>query len=267
MQTVPIRNRVFSRSTTGARLFTSAVLPGRPELAAYRGAVLIQHHAHHHLLQIGTMILGVATPTEGLAPLSLEVDRGAVEEHQVQLGEQVPALGEQLLFDEILDGSRCKGRGAALVVLRQFLSQPSHGAVEMTQAQAADAGHGVVVFPLLGSAVAAGREQTMQDSQENGPFHGELEAAVAQQMPQNLVDRAGFPEPLKDQGGADPGTPGGDAFTARLCAEHRQFLGEPSQRLDQSIEPTFGQKLIEAAEPEKHALFDLTVHPLIVYDE
>jgi hypothetical protein len=107
----------------------------------------------------------------------------------------------------------------------------------------------------------------MQHGEEDSPFHGELEAAVAQQTLQNLVDRAGFPEPLKDEGGADPGTPGGHALTPTPRAEDRQFLGEPPQRLHQGIQAAVGQKLIEAAESEQDALLDLTIHPLVVYDE
>jgi hypothetical protein len=107
----------------------------------------------------------------------------------------------------------------------------------------------------------------MQHGEEDGPFHGELEAAVAQQMLQNLVDRAGFSEPLKDEGGADSGTPGGDALAPTPRTEDRQLLGEPPQRLHQGIESAVGQKLIEAAESEQDALLDLAIHPLVVYDE
>src|SRR5260370_7440796 len=45
----------------------------RPEFATDRIAVLIQHHAHHHLLQVGTMIFRVPTLPQGLPPFSLPV--------------------------------------------------------------------------------------------------------------------------------------------------------------------------------------------------
>jgi hypothetical protein len=110
----------------------------------------------------------------------------------------------------------------------------------MMQTQRAGAWDGVVVFPLLGGTVAARGEQTMQDGEEDGPFDGELKAAVAQQTLQDMVDRACFPEPLKDQGGTHPRTPGGDALAPSLRTEDGQLLGEPSQRLHQGIQSTVG---------------------------
>ena len=76
-----------------------------------------------------------------------------------------------------------------------------------------------------------------------------------------------MPEPLKDEGGSDPRTPGGDDLAPSLRTQDRQFLGEPSQRLHQGIEPALGQQLIEAAESEQDALLDLTLYPLVVNDE
>src|SRR5271166_357506 len=40
----------------------------------------------------------------------------------------------------------------------------------------------VVVFPLVGSAIAAGVEEPVQDGEEDGPLDGELEAATLQQL-------------------------------------------------------------------------------------
>jgi hypothetical protein len=77
------------------------------------------------------MVFGVTALTDGLAPLSVAVDRRSVEEHQIQLGEQIAALGEQSLFDEVLVGAGRKRRSATLPILRQHLSQPGHGPVQM----------------------------------------------------------------------------------------------------------------------------------------
>jgi len=55
----------------GTKLFTSAVLPDHSR--AERIAVVVQHHAYYHLLQVGTMIFGVAVLAKGLASFALEV--------------------------------------------------------------------------------------------------------------------------------------------------------------------------------------------------
>ena len=59
----------------------------RPEFATDRITITVQHHTHHHLLQVGTMIFRMTARADGLAALALEVDRGGVEEHDVQIGE------------------------------------------------------------------------------------------------------------------------------------------------------------------------------------
>src|ERR1035441_6202698 len=52
-----------------------------------------------------------------------------------------------------------------------------------------------------------------------------------------------------------------------MGAEDGEFLGEPSQRLDQGVELAAGQQLIKAAETKQDVLLDLAVHPLVIHDE
>src|ERR1019366_259718 len=148
------------------------------QFGAERIAVLVQHHAYYHLLQIGTMVFGVAVLAESLASFALEVDRGGVEKHVVQIGEQIATPCEQRLFNEVLVGTGSKRRGPVLLGFRKNFSQPGHGPVELVQAQLADAFDGVVVLPLLGGTVTAGREEAMQHGEEDGPLDGELEASA-----------------------------------------------------------------------------------------
>src|ERR1035437_2036041 len=63
-----------------------------------------RHHAHHHLLQVGTMIFGMPALADSLASLALEVERRGVEKHDVQIGEQVTVPREQRLLYEVLLG-------------------------------------------------------------------------------------------------------------------------------------------------------------------
>src|ERR1035441_1622816 len=137
----------------------------------------------------------------------------------------------------------------------------------LVRAQIADALDGVVVLPLLGGTVAAGREEAMQDGEEDGPLDRELEATAMQQGHQDFVDRAGLPESLEDQGRPDPGAARGNAVAASMGAEDGEFFGESSQRLDQGVELAAGQQLIEAAETKQDVLLDLAAHPLVIHDE
>ncbi len=229
--------------------------------------MLVQHHAYHHLLQVGTMIFGVAALADGLASFALEVDRGGIEEHHVQIGEQVAPPREQRLLDEVLVRTGSERRGPILLIFRKDLSHPGHGPVEVVQVQIADTLDGVVVLPLLGGTVAAGGEEAMQHGKEDGPLDGKLEAPVCEQGRQDLVDCAVLPESLEDQARPDPGAASGDAVAPRMGAEDGEFFGKPPQRLDQRVKLAAGQQLIQAAETKHDALLDLAVYPLVIHDE
>ena len=238
-----------------------------PQFATDGMAVLIQHHTHHHLLPVGTMIFGVPAPADGLAACSVKVDGSGAEENQIQAREQVLASREQRFLQQIFIRAWREGRGVSLLVFRQRFAQPSHGPVKMVQTQFADPRDGIVVFPFLGGAIATGGKQAMQHGEENRALDRKLEAAVFQQGKQNLVDRASFPEPLKNQGRADPGATSGATFTACVCAQNRKLLRKSPQRLDQRVETTASQKLIQAAEAKQDTLFDFAVNPFVVHDE
>jgi hypothetical protein len=131
---------------------------------------------------------------------------------------------EQRFLDEVLVGAGSERRGPVLLVFRKNLPQPSHGPVDLVQLQIANAVDGVVVLPLLGGAVTARREEAMQHGEEDGPLDGELEAPAFEQGRQDLVDRAGLPEPLEDQGRPDPGAAGGDAVPPRMRAQDGELF-------------------------------------------
>src|ERR1019366_1000979 len=238
-----------------------------PEFAAERIAVVVQHHAHHHLPEVGTMILRVSALADGLASLALEVDRGGVEEHDVQLGEQVPAPGEQLLFDEVLVGAGSERRGAILLVFGEGLAQPGHGPVEVVQVQLAGSFDGVIVFPLFGGSVAAGGEESMQHGEGDWAFDGELKAPPLEQSSKDGINRAGLPEAREEQGRSDPRAVSGDAVAARMGAEDGEFLGEAPEGLDQGVELAAGEELVEAAHPVENALLNFAVDPDVIDDQ
>src|ERR1017187_1484949 len=137
-------------------------------------------------------------PADGFASLTLEVDRCGVEEHDVQIGEQVTTPSKQCFLDEVLVGAGSKGRGSVLLGTGNNLSQPGHGPVKVVQVQIGDPFDRVVVLPLLGGTIASRCKEPMQHGEEDGSFNGELKAPAFEQGGQDLVDRAGLPEPFKD---------------------------------------------------------------------
>jgi hypothetical protein len=68
----------------------------------------------------------------------------------------------------------------------------------VVQVQIGDPFDRVVVLPLLGGTIASRCKEPMQHGEEDGSFNGELKAPAFEQGGQDLVDRAGLPEPFKD---------------------------------------------------------------------
>jgi hypothetical protein len=72
-----------------------------PDFTADRSSFTVEHHANDHLLQVWPVILGESMPADVLSPRSLEVDAGGIEEHQIEFGEQVAAMLEHLLLNQV----------------------------------------------------------------------------------------------------------------------------------------------------------------------
>lgn len=121
------------------------------------------------------MVLAVASLPQGFAAVALEIGRCGVEKDQLQPGEQVASMGEQLFFDPILDTSGRERRLVFLLILGQFLAEPSHGSVEVMELERLAALDLVVLLPFVSGSIAPGGEQTMEDGEKDGPFNVELE--------------------------------------------------------------------------------------------
>jgi len=165
--------------------------------------IAIDHHRQHHLLQFGSVILGMSVRTQRLAALAIERQGCRVHEHQRQVAEQVAATLEQMLLDQILDAARGQ---CPLAHWLQFFAKPGHGAIKMMQLQAVDAGDGIIYQPFLASPVGTGNEQPVQNAGEDGPLNREFETASSQKFAQNLGNFQPIPEPPEQKGAADPHT-------------------------------------------------------------
>jgi hypothetical protein len=108
-------------------------------------------------------------------------------------------------LDEILDTARCQ-RAAALLGLGQFLAEPGHGAVEMTQLKIGDAVDTVVVAPLLAGPVGTGDHQPVQHGEEDGALDRKGELTLGQQAIQDLAASGLAPQALEQQRRTDAHT-------------------------------------------------------------
>ena len=73
-----------------------------PHLTADGLALIVDDGPDHHLDKIGPVVLAEASLPDALPAAALEVDRGGVEKDQIQIREQIPAMGEDKLLDKVL---------------------------------------------------------------------------------------------------------------------------------------------------------------------
>ena len=146
------------------------------------------------------MVLALAVLTEGVATVAGEEQRGGVEEHQVERGEQVAASSEQLLLDEVLDAPR---RGRIGLAFPERLAEPAHRAVQMLQLERFGAVDGLVPAPLKRAAVGARDHETVQHGHEHRALDIEMMVAGGEQLAHDLLAAGLTPQPFEDQRRAD----------------------------------------------------------------
>jgi hypothetical protein len=86
----------------------------------------------------------------------------------------------------------------------------------------------VVLFPLIGSAIAAWGEESVQDGQEDGSLDGEFEAASLQELLDDVLATGLLPESLEDQGRADVPDRDGRESTLGMLGEEENRAGQAS---------------------------------------
>ena len=178
-------------------------------------------------MQVRTMILGEAMLSERLAAGAFEVQAGRVHEHQIELREQIAPVGEQLLFDDILQAARREGRAAILFLRGQFLAQPRHRPIEVMQVEPIDAVDRVVLPPAVRRTVGPAREQAMQNGEEHGTFEREPVLAFSGKFFDHGAAAGLVPQTLEHKGGPKAphrcpiAVPSLAAFTTIALAENR----------------------------------------------
>jgi hypothetical protein len=134
----------------------------------------------------------------------------------------------------------------------------------MVRGQGADAHQGLVLLLLLGGPVAARRHQPMQGGEEHGTLGGELELALAQQLGQHRLDAALPPQALKEQGGTDDASTGGEGLAVGLSSQDGVLVREAAEGAEQGSELAGGEQLIQPAQTVGDALLDLALDPLVL---
>jgi hypothetical protein len=113
------------------------------------------------------VVFGDPELTESFATRAGEHQRGGIEQHDREVGEQIAPTFEQRLLDQILvpPGRPC---GAALV--GQRLSQPGHGTIELVERERVGARDIIGVQPYVAGTVRAGCDQAVQHRGEHRAF-------------------------------------------------------------------------------------------------
>ena len=238
----------------------------RPQFAADRPPLAVEHRPDDHLVEVGPMVLAEAPLADVLAALALEVDRGGVEEDQLQAAEEVAPVAEHALLDPVLDAAGCERRLVLLLIRGQFLAEPGHGPVEVVELEVVAALDLVVGPPLVGGPVAAGVEEAMEDGEEDGPLDVELEAASLQELLDDLAAAGLLPEPLEDQGGSDASGGDGGELALGVSREEQDGLSEASTRDQQGVELSGLLELIESPEGGDDPLAWSSVLPAVLDD-
>ena len=135
-------------------------------------------------------------PPERLATLAVEVEGGGIEEHQVQVVEQIASSREQPLLHQVLDRPR---RPGASLLVGQFLTQPGDRPVQVVQIDAVEPAKPVALQPLVAGPVGAGDAQPVQHAGEDCPLHRELKLALCQQPFDDRLAAGLTPETVEDQ--------------------------------------------------------------------
>src|SRR5271166_4123078 len=200
------------------------------------------------------MVLGEAAPSERLAARAFEIKARGVHEHDVERGQKVAPTGEQILLQDVLHAARREWRRAILLVAREFLAEPRHGAIEVMQFELLDPFDAVILAPAVGGAIRAAAEQAVQHGQERRALQREVVLAPARQALDHAPAARLVPHPLEGKRRTD--APGRDR--RRLAAvervEHNRLVGEARPRAQQALQLPALPQILDPPERRDHLL-------------
>src|SRR5881396_3841721 len=100
------------------------------------------------------MILALAVPSNFLATLPFEVNRGGIEKHQFDRAEEIPALLEEVLFNLIFGAARRVQNPSPGLIVERF-AQKGHGPIEVVEFQFLGSREPIGLAPSLRSPITA----------------------------------------------------------------------------------------------------------------
>src|ERR1039458_2966693 len=204
----------------------------RPHLTTKRRAIIVEHNPDNHLVEVGAVILAKTPFPEFLSALSLEVDRGCVQEYQIERAEKVAVVGEHCLFYSILRASGRK-RGCVRLVL-DLLAQECHGPVEMVKAEVIYSLDEVVPAPLVAESIRTAHDKPVQDCEKECPLHVEPKQPSCKGSFEDLLYPQLLPKSFEDKDWTDLFGLDTDLGLTRKYKEH--FFGKPGKRPHQGLD-------------------------------
>jgi len=122
------------------------------------------------------------------------------------------------------------------------------------------------MFPLVGGAVTARRQQAVQHCEEDRAFHGELEVAWGQELFEHRGTASLLPEAFEDEHGAQAEGAHHRELALLMSGKDKEFLGEAGTGTEQAIDGVAVLQFVEAAEGGEDSLLRAAVAP-VVFDE
>src|SRR5262249_16875774 len=110
--------------------------------------------------------------------------RVVVSMNTTETSEEIAPPLKQLLLQHVLD-TAWRQSATRLLALRQLLTKPAHGGIEMMEFEFIDTIDAIILAPMFTRPVGARHHQAMQHGQEHRAFDRELETPPRKQILHN----------------------------------------------------------------------------------
>ena len=221
----------------------------RSDLAVQRSSALAEQGAHHDLVAVWTVVLGVAVGAQLLAALALEVQARRVEEHEVKGTEQVLRLLEQPLLHRV-----------------SVLSQETHRPVQVVQLKVVGSRHRHIAQETQPLAIGARLEQAVQDGRKHRSLHVEGEPSPLHKVVEDHVQPAVGPQSAEDLLRPDVAYRQGTQTPLGVCCLNTHLVREATQGTHPALDLALLLQLVQASEGGDDALAGAAVFPAAFHE-
>src|SRR5450759_2859579 len=176
--------------------------------------------------------------------------------------EEILVPVEQLLFHDILGAAWREGM---ILLVFDLFPEKGHGAVEMMERQTLHPVDDVVPMPPVAGPGGTGREEPVQDRQENRSFYSKAEPPVREKTMKYPANPQFLPEPLEDEGRSDLLRLGTEAVIP-VGQKQVHLLGEAGKGTSEGFYLTFSPQLVHTSHGGDDPLPALPIFP-VVFDD